>query len=65
MGWRPGQVDDQPAQVKQADQRIEAIYDFDGTQHAHIVSNDGLNADYLRDADGRVVVNSDQENPYG
>lgn len=64
MGWKAGDVDGQPAQVKQSGQRVEAIYDYNGAKHAHIVSNDGVNADYLRDSDGTVIVNSSSDKPY-
>jgi len=64
MGWQPGDVDGQNAQVKQSGQRVEAIYDFNGPNHAHIVSNDGVNADYLRNSDGTVVVDSSSDTPY-
>lgn len=65
MGWEPGQVDGQAAQVKQAGQRIEAINNFGpGGQHDHLVSNDGLNADYVR-INGEVVVDANQPHPYG
>ena len=65
MGWEPGQLDGQPAQVKQDGQRIEALNNFrPGNRHDHIVSNDGLNADYVR-INGEVVVDNNLPNPYG
>jgi hypothetical protein len=64
MGWEPGQVDGQSAQVKQTGQRIEAINNFGpGGVHDKIVSNDGLNADYVR-INGEVVVDNSLPNPY-
>jgi hypothetical protein len=66
MGWEDGKVDGRPAQVKQEGSRIEAIYDFStGGGHAHLASNDGENADYVRESDGTVVVDNSRSNPYG
>lgn len=64
MGWSDGKVDGKPAQVKESGSRIEAISDFNGSAHSHIVSNDGLNADYVRESNGTVVVDSSSPAPY-
>lgn len=64
MGREPGQVGGQPAQIKQFGQRIDAIHDFQpGGVHSHIVSNDGLNADYVREGN-MVIVDASKPNPY-
>jgi hypothetical protein len=64
MSWGPGRVDGQPAQVNENGTRVEALYNFNGSVHDHIVSNDGLNADYVRE-NGQVIVDANQPNPYG
>jgi hypothetical protein len=64
MSWGPGQVGGDPARVKEDGSRIEALYNFNGSAHDHIVSNDGLNADYVRE-NGQVIVDNSQPNPYG
>ena len=63
MGWKPGELDGQPARVKETGARIEAITTT-GAEHDHIVANDGLNADYVR-VGGRAVVDNLRPNPYG
>lgn len=58
MGREPGKVGDSPAKIKQEDERIDALYNFGaGGTHDHLVSNDGLNADYLRE-NGEVIVDN-------
>jgi hypothetical protein len=52
-GWRHGgAVDGEPAKVKEEDGRVEALWggegESDGHRHGHIVSNDGVNAAYVR-----------------
>jgi hypothetical protein len=63
MGWEDGKLDGQDAKVKQVGSRIEAITKT-GADHDHIVANDGLNADYVRER-REVVVNNRWPNPYG
>lgn len=63
MSWEDGKLDGQDAKVKQEGTRIEAITKT-GAEHDHIVSNDGLNADYYREG-GDVVVDNSQSDPYG
>jgi hypothetical protein len=66
MPREPGQVGGSPdAQIKQSGERIDALYNFQkGGVHDHLVSNDGLNAAYLRE-NGQVIVNDQAPNPYG
>jgi hypothetical protein len=55
MGWYKGEVDGKPAEVKEDGQRVEAIYNLNNDPHDHIVTNDGVNADYVRE-NGEVIV---------
>jgi len=65
MGREPGQVGGSPAQIQQSGDRIDALYNFQkGGVHDHLVSNDGLNASYLRE-NGQVIVNDKAPSPYG
>jgi len=65
MGWF-SYTDDSGDKMasKQSGDRIEAI-SRTGKDHSHIVSNDGLNADYVRDSNGNVVADNSKSNPYG
>lgn len=63
MGWKPGEIDGQPARVKETGTRVEAITKT-GAEHDHIVANDGMNADYVR-IGGQVIVDNNRPNPYG
>lgn len=53
--WGEGEVEGERAEVRQQGDRVEALYNFRGGQHDHLVANDGLNADYVREG-GRVVI---------
>lgn len=53
--WVPGEIDERPANVRQEGERLEAISNFRGAKHDHIVANDGLNADYVREH-GRPTI---------
>lgn len=50
-----GTVNGQPAYVQQNDTRTVAYYGPDNV--GKIVTNDGVNAAYVRDEDGRTIVN--------
>ncbi|MGH2959559.1 MAG: hypothetical protein ACRDKE_08120 [Solirubrobacterales bacterium] len=63
MGWQPGEVDGQPGLVKQQGTRIEGLGNLQNPVHDHIVSNDGLNADYVREGT-HVIVDNLSPNPY-
>ncbi|WP_163513575.1 hypothetical protein [Fodinicola acaciae] len=70
MGWYDGKLDGEDARVKETGDRVEALWggsngNTPGDGHGHIASNDGLNADYLREPGGEVVVDNSLENPYG
>jgi hypothetical protein len=56
MGWKDGKVDGKPAEVKEDGKRVEAISNLKNDPHDHIVTNDGINADYVREK-GEVIVN--------
>lgn len=62
--WQAGgSVSGQPAKTKQTGARVEALWggthpDGDGDGHGHIVSNDGVNADYVRYPGERPIVNN-------
>ena len=69
MGWFDGgRVDDQDARTKETGSRVEAIWggkpEPGDPGHGHIVSNDGLNADYLREPGGHVIVDDQRQDPY-
>lgn len=64
MGWERVDVNGRHTEVKQVGQRIEQLDNFHGQQHDHLVSNDGLNANYVR-VNGQVVVDDHKQNPYG
>ena len=68
MSWEDGYVDDDPARVNQNDTRVEGLWGGegkpDGRNPGHIVSNDGLNADYVREPGGYVVTDNAQKEPY-
>jgi len=73
--WTPGNngtVSGQPAEVQYGNtgrpDRVDAYWPAGDPQYGHLVSNDGVNADYLRDpgmGDGEYVVDNRKENPYG
>ncbi len=56
MGWGDGKINDKPAQVKETGTRVEAISNLHNDPKDHVVSNDGVNADYVRES-GEVIVN--------
>jgi hypothetical protein len=56
MGWEKGEIDGKPAEVKETGKRVEAISNLKDDPKDHVVSNDGLNADYVRES-GEVIVN--------
>lgn len=71
-----GTVGGQPAVVQHGNtgrvNRVDALWGGqdqpDGMGHGHLVSNDGLNASYLRDpgmGDGEYVVDDRMDDPYG
>jgi hypothetical protein len=65
MSWDRVDVSGQHTEVKQVGQRIEQLDNFGpGGTKDHIVSNDGLNANYVR-INGQVVVDDKLQNPYG
>jgi hypothetical protein len=65
MGWDRLEVDGQTIRSKKDGQRVEQLDNFrSGGGHDHIVSNDGLNADFVR-IEGVVVVDNRRPNPYG
>lgn len=56
MSWRKGTVDGKPAEVKEDGERVEAIYNFrSGGVHDKIATNDGVNADHVREG-GEIIV---------
>lgn len=57
-----GTVDGQPAYVQQDGDRTVAYSGSDNI--GKIVTNDGLNADYVRDDDGNPIVDSQSLDPY-
>ncbi len=63
-----GSIDGEPAQVKKDGDRLRVIWDGtsnpDPNNHSEIITNDGLNAVYVRDLDDRVVVNENRDDPY-
>lgn len=74
-GWQAGgSVDGQPARTRQRGSRVDGLWggtrgNQPGDGHGHIVSNDGVNADYLRDPGmdhSDYVVNNDDRavDPY-
>src|SRR6266498_4677926 len=74
QGWQAGgSVDGQAAKTKQTGDRLDAIWggshgNRPGDGHGHIVSKDGVNAEYLRDPGmphDDYVVNQDKRNPAG
>lgn len=67
MSWNDGhQVDGQAAYRRGDEDRF--IYGGErhpgGQGHGEIESRDGLNANYVRDPGGKVVVNEERPNPY-
>jgi hypothetical protein len=64
MGWYDGKVDDKPAKVKEEGTRVEALYNLRPDNKDHIVSNDGVNADYVREGGEVIVDNSRSDNAY-
>jgi hypothetical protein len=65
MPWEEGGfVDDEPAKTKSSGDRVEALYGGeetpDGEGHGHIVTNDGVNASYVREpAEKRPIVDDE------
>lgn len=57
MGKRyEGKVGDSRAKIDEGGDRIDALYNFrGGNDKDHLVTNDGVNASYLRE-DGEVIV---------
>lgn len=57
-----GTVDGQSAYILKDGDRTEA---YTGPEHeGKVVTNDGVNAEYLRDDDGNVIMNSNAPDPY-
>ena len=71
-GWQSGgSVDGSPARTRQRGARTDALWGGtnprgDGEDHGHIVSSDGINADYVAYPGGEVVVDNDNRraDPY-
>lgn len=73
MGWFDGgKVGDEDAKTKEEGSRLEAIWggskgNTRDDDHGHIVTNDGVNAAYLREPGkdgGEVIVNNtEDQNP--
>lgn len=69
-GWMSGgSVDGEDATTKESGNRVEALWggsdgNTPGDNHGHIVSNDGVNADYVREPGGDVTVDSSKSDPY-
>lgn len=63
-----GSIDGEPAKVKQSGDRIRVIWDgnsdIDPYNHKEIISNDGVNAVYVRDLNENVVVDNSKDEPY-
>lgn len=63
-----GEVDGGPALIKQEGERRRVIWDGtpnpDPYNHREIITNDGLNADYVRDINEQVIVNINRDDPY-
>ena len=63
-----GLIDGEPAQLKKDGDRLRVIWDGtsnpDPNNHREIVTNDGINAVYVRDLDERVVLNQNSDDPY-
>lgn len=57
-----GTVNGQSAYVQQSGDRTVAYESSD--QVGKIVTNDGLNASYVRDDTGKVIVNDNRDDPY-
>lgn len=57
-----GSVAGQPAYVEQNGDRTVGYYGQDNM--GKIVSNDGLNASYVREPNGQVIVDDAQRQPY-
>ncbi len=74
--WKPlaerweekGTIDGEPARIKQDGDRMRVIWDGTGDpdpyNHREIITNDGVNAEYVRDLDDQVIVNMNKEDPY-
>src|SRR4051812_9430127 len=62
MGWyEQANFGDKKAKVKESGQRTEVVWggsegNKKGDKHGHLVSNDGVNASYVRQPGGKVVV---------
>ena len=71
MGWLDGgKVNGEDAKTKEEGDRVEAIWggskgNKPGDGHGHLVSNDGVNAAYLREPGGEVVVNNSEDTGSG
>jgi hypothetical protein len=64
MGWKEVQPDPRIVSKQQGD-RVEQLDNFRrGGAHDHIVSNDGLNANFVR-INGEIVVDDRRPDPYG
>ncbi|PSO43355.1 hypothetical protein BRC19_01030 [Candidatus Saccharibacteria bacterium QS_5_54_17] len=60
-----GKVGDRRAKIRKEGDRIDAKYNFrpgekGPRQHDHLVSNDGVNAAYLRE-DGETIVDNTED----
>ncbi len=62
MGWKKGELDGERARVKEEGTRVEAVTTT-GKIHDHVVANDGLNADYVREGT-EVIVDNLHPDPY-
>jgi hypothetical protein len=60
-----GSVDGEDAKTRSSGDRVEALWGGegrpDGTDHAHIVTNDRINASFLRDPGGEIIVDDNPQ----
>lgn len=71
MGWFDGgKVNGEDAKTKEGpeENRLQAIWggsrgNTRGDNHGKVVTNDGVNAAYLREPGGEVVVNNTEDPP--
>lgn len=74
-GWTPGHngtLNGQPAEIQQGNTgrpaRLDIYWPSGDPEYGHLVTNDGVNANYLREpgmAPGQYLVDDRQDDPYG
>lgn len=65
MGRYEGKVGDIPAKIREEGSRIDALYNFrGGDDKDHLVSNDGINAAFLREGGQVIVDDARSDNAY-